>query len=441
MEVKQIKEGRPFGLIMIEHFFKIDENLLTLAVKAEREAKPAFDQIEETCAYNEAKVLKAFIDNRISESHFVGSTGYGYDDRGREALDAVFAQAFGAEDALVRHHFVSGTHALTVALFGVLRTGDRMVSLTGKPYDTMEEVIGIRGEGNGSLKDFGVIYQEVPLLANGDVDLAAIPEAVKGVKVAYIQRSRGYSLRPSFTVEKIGEMVRAVRSSNPEAVVIVDNCYGEFVEKQEPVAVGADLIVGSLIKNAGGGIAQTGGYIAGRRKWVEQCSYRLTSPGMGKEVGCTLNQSRGMFMGLFFAPSVVANALKTSCFALKLFELLGFSVYPKCGDYRTDIIAAICLGKPEALIAFCQGIQKGSPVDAFVAPEPWDMPGYDSQVIMAAGAFTAGASIELSADAPLKEPYAVWLQGGLTYSTGKTGILLAAQSMLEQGQLSLEREK
>ncbi|WP_270740041.1 aminotransferase class I/II-fold pyridoxal phosphate-dependent enzyme [Massilioclostridium coli] len=422
---------------MIENFFSIDGKLLKLTQQAEVEAQEAFAQIEENSAYNEAKVLKAFIDNRVSESHFAGSTGYGYGDRGREALDAVFAQALGAEDALVRHNFVSGTHALTTALFGVLRAGDTMVSITGKPYDTMEEVIGIRGEGNGSLKDFGISYRQVDLLENGEPDYDQIPEVVKGAKVVYLQRSRGYSLRPSFTIEVIGKMIAAARSTNPDAIVVVDNCYGEFVEKKEPLAVGADLIIGSLIKNPGGGIAETGGYIAGRKDLVELCSYRLTCPGMGKEVGCTLGQSRSMFMGLFFAPSVVANALKTSCFALKLFELLGFEVYPKCGDPRTDIIAAIQLGTPEGLVAFCQGIQKGSPVDAFVAPEPWDMPGYDSEVIMAAGAFTLGASIELSADAPLKEPYAVWLQGGLTYASGKTGILLAAQSMLEKGLLKL----
>ena len=422
---------------MIENFFSIDGKLLELAQQAETEAQEAFAQIEENSSYNEAKVLKAFIDNRVSESHFAGSTGYGYGDRGREALDAVFAQALGAEDALVRHNFVSGTHALTTALFGVLRTGDTMVSITGKPYDTMEEVIGIRGKGNGSLKDFGISYCQVDLLENGEPDYDRIPEVVKGAKVVYLQRSRGYSLRPSFTIEVIGKMIAAARSTNPDAIVVVDNCYGEFVEKQEPLAVGADLIIGSLIKNPGGGIAETGGYIAGKKDLVELCSYRLTCPGMGKEVGCTLGQSRSMFMGLFFAPSVVANALKTSCFALKLFELLGFEVYPKCGDSRTDIIAAIQLGTPEGLVAFCQGIQKGSPVDAFVAPEPWDMPGYDSEVIMAAGAFTLGASIELSADAPLKEPYAVWLQGGLTYASGKTGILLAAQSMLEKGLLKL----
>ncbi len=422
---------------MIEQFFDVDERLTELAHKAEERCALPFARISETAEYNETKVLHAFIHNGVSESHFKGSTGYGYDDRGREILDKVFAEAVGAEDALVRHNFVSGTHALGVALFGILRTGDKMVSVTGRPYDTMEEVIGLRGEGNGSLRDFGISYDEVPLKADGTPDLEAIPAAVRGAKVAYIQRSRGYSLRPSLTVEDIAGIVQAVKRGNPDTFILVDNCYGEFAEKQEPLAAGADLIVGSLIKNPGGGIAETGGYIAGRKDLIELCSYRLTTPGMGKEVGCTLNQSRGMFMGLFWAPSVVGNALKTSVFALSLFELLGYEAYPRYDAYRTDIIAALRLNTAEALTAFCQGIQKGSPVDSFVTPEPWDMPGYDSQVIMAAGAFTLGSSIELSADAPLREPYAVWIQGGLSYPSGRAGVLLAAQSMLEKGLLKL----
>lgn len=422
---------------MIEDFYQFDSRLLAKAKEAEKRCFEAFSRIDETCAHNEAKVLRAFADCRVSESHFAGSTGYGYDDRGREVLDAVYAQVMGAEDALVRHNFVSGTHALTVALFGVLRAGDTMVSLTGAPYDTMEEVIGLRGEGNGSLKDFGVSYRQVDLLADGSPDFAAMAEAAKGAKIVYIQRSRGYSLRESFTVEVIGSMIAAARKGNPDVIAVVDNCYGEFVEKVEPTAVGADLIVGSLIKNPGGGIAKTGGYIAGRKDLVELCSYRLTCVGMGKEVGCTLSESRSMFLGLYFAPSVVASAVKTSTFALSLFDLLGFAVYPAYDAYRTDIIAAIALTDRDRLVAFCQGIQKGSPVDSFVAPEPWDMPGYESEVIMAAGAFTLGASIELSADAPLREPYAVWLQGGLTYNTGKIGILLAAQEMAKRGLLPL----
>ena len=422
---------------MTNPFFPIDGRLAALASEAERRCAEAFARTDEVCAYNEAKVLHAFTECRVSESHFAGSTGYGYDDRGREVLDQVFAMAVGAEDALVRHNFVSGTHALTVALFGVLRAGDRMVSITGAPYDTMEEVIGIRGEGNGSLRDFGVTYEQVDLLPNGKPDLDGIRAAVGGAKVAYIQRSRGYALRPSLTVEEIGELVRAVKETDSNVAVIVDNCYGEFVERREPTEVGADLIVGSLIKNPGGGIAKTGGYIAGRRDLVEQCAYRLTCVGMGKEVGCTLGESRSLFMGLFFAPSVVAGAVKTSIFALSLFDLLGYRVTPAYDAPRTDIIAAIELGSREGLVSFCQGIQKGSPVDSFVSPEPWDMPGYENEVVMAAGAFTLGSSIELSADGPLREPYAVYLQGGLTYNTGRTGILLAAQSMLERGVLRL----
>ena len=421
----------------MSEFFKIDPRLETLAELADALCAAPFERVEEIRAYNEEKVLRAFLDNRVSEIHLNGSTGYGYGDLGRETLDAVYAEAFGAEDALVRHSFVSGTHALSVALFGVLRMGDTIVSVTGKPYDTLEEVIGLRGKGNGSLRDFGVDYRELGLTPAGEIDFDAVPDAVRGAKVVYLQRSRGYSLRPSIGVETIGRLVETVRRVNPEAVIMVDNCYGEFVEKREPTQAGADLVIGSLIKNPGGGIAQTGGYIAGRRDLVEQCSYRLTCVGMGKEVGCTLNQNRPMYMGFFWAPGVVANAVKTSIFAACLFERLGFPVYPRYEETRTDIIAALKLGDAERLVAFCQGIQSGSPVDAFVSPEPWDMPGYDSKVIMAAGAFTGGASIELSADAPLKEPYAVWLQGGLTYQTGKTGVLLAAQSMAEKGLLNL----
>ncbi len=421
----------------MENFIKIDSKLMEFTKEIDEKCKPVFQRIEDIQQYNEAKVLSAFMECGVSETHFKGSTGYGYGDRGRDVLDEVFAKIVGAEDALVRHNFVSGTHALTVGLFGVLRAGDTMVSLTGAPYDTMEEVIGIRGEGNGSLKDFGVNYKQLDLLEDGSVDFDNIQNAVKNCKVAYIQRSRGYSLRESLTIETIEKIVKEVRKGNKEAIIVVDNCYGEFVEKQEPTQVGADLIIGSLIKNAGGGIAETGGYIAGKKDLVELCAYRLTAVGVGKEAGCTLNQSKGMFMGLFFAPSVVASAVKTSVFALCMFDKLGYKVYPKYDAVRTDIIAAIELGTPEGLVAFCQGIQKGSPVDSFVSPEPWDMPGYESPVIMAAGAFTMGASIELSADGPLREPYAVWLQGGLTYNTGKIGVLLAAQAMYEKGLFNL----
>ena len=413
--------------------YGFESKLAELAEQAEKNCADAFARIEKTAEYCGAKVLKAFSDNRISESCFYGSTGYGYGDIGREAIDKVFAQVFGTEDALVRFNFVSGTHALSTALFGVLRTGDKIVSITGKPYDTLEEVIGIAGEkGNGSLMDYGVEYGQVDLLPDGEPNYEAISEGVKGAKVAYIQRSRGYSLRRAYTVDDIEKMVQAVKKGNPDAIIMVDNCYGEFVEEREPSDVGADVIIGSLIKNAGGGIARTGGYIAGRADLIELCSYRLTCVGMGKEVGCTLDMNREMLLGLFMAPDVVAAALKTSAFASELFTLLGYRCSPRKDDKHGDIITAIELGNEERLCAFCRGIQKGAPVDAFVTPEPWDMPGYTSKVIMAAGAFTMGASIELSADAPIREPYAVWMQGGITYTSGKLGVMLAAQEMLKQ---------
>lgn len=415
---------------MIQPVFPIDPEILALARQAEQKAAPAFALIEQNEQHNGMKVLKAFIDNGIMASHLSGSTGYGYGDLGRDALDRVFAQALGAEDALVRHSFVSGTHALTVGLFGLLRPGNTLLSLTGKPYDTLEEVVGIRdnGQDEGSLRDFGVRYAQIEL-QDGKIDLNAAAQAAQTAKVAYIQRSRGYSLRPSLSVAEIGEAIKAVKQANPDIIVMVDNCYGEFVETAEPAALGADLMVGSLIKNPGGGIARTGGYLAGRRDLIERCACRLTTPGTGREVGCSLDELRGMYMGLFLAPTTVAAALKTAVFAAALFEELGFETFPKSNDVRHDIIQALALKTPEALVAFCEGIQAGSPIDSMAAPEPWDMPGYDSQVIMAAGAFTLGASIELSADAPMREPFAVWLQGGLTYPTGKAGILLAADRM------------
>lgn len=419
-------------------FFKIDSRIADLGRAAEKNCRPQFDEIEEIADYNGRKVLSAFINNRVSEGCMKGTTGYGYGDIGRDALDAVYAEAFGGEDALVRHNFVNGTHTLSTALFGVLRSGDRMVSVTGRPYDTLEEVIGIRGEnGNGSLTDFGVIYDEIPLLESGKVDLAAIPEKVKGAKAAYIQRSRGYSLRPTLTVEDIKEICDICRAANPDICIMVDNCYGEFVQTSEPLSAGADLIMGSLIKNPGGGIAETGGYIAGKSKYVELCSYRLTCVGMGKEVGCTLNQCKPMLQGFFFAPEVTAAAVKTAVFTCEIFNMLGYETFPKRADKRGDIITSVLLKNEENLTAFVQGIQKGAPVDAFVSPEAWDMPGYESKVIMAAGAFNMGSSIELSADAPIREPFAAWVQGGLTYPTGRTGILLAVQEMYDRGLLKL----
>ena len=417
----------------IERIYDFPPELTVLAQRAEENCREVFRRIDETAEYCGAKVLKAFTDNRVSEQCFYGSTGYGYGDVGREVIDKVFAQALGTEDALVRSGFVSGTHALSTALFGVLRTGDRMVSLTGKPYDTLEEVIGISGTpGNGSLRDYGVEYSQVELLADGTPDYAAIEKAVKGARVAYIQRSRGYSLRRAFTVDDIAEMVRAVRRAEPDIIVMVDNCYGEFVEENEPSAAGADIFVGSLIKNAGGGIARTGGYIAGRSDLIELCSYRLTCVGMGREVGCTLGMNREILLGLFLAPDTVAAALKTAAFASELFTLMGYECSPGKDETRGDIITAVKLGSPEKMTAFCRGIQLGAPVDSFLTPEPWDMPGYSDKVIMAAGAFTMGASIELSADGPLREPYAVWMHGGITFTSGRLGVMLAAREMLRE---------
>lgn len=416
--------------------FSFDDRLLAAAAAAEQAARPQFEEIDRISQHGTAKVLKAFQSQQVSAACFAGANGYGYDDVGRDKLDKVWAEVFHTEDALVRHHFVSGTHALSTALFGVLRTGDRMVSVTGAPYDTLEEVIGIRGRGNGSLADYGITYGQVDLKADGTPDYDAIPEAVKGAKVVYLQRSRGYSLRPALTVADIRKIVVLARSVNQDAVIMVDNCYGEFVDYDEPTDAGADLIIGSLIKNPGGGIAETGGYIAGSAKLVEQCAYRLTCVGMGKEVGCSLNQCRSMYLGLFMAPEVVANARKTGAFAASLFRSLGFECLPEQDRTAGDIITVLALRSPEAMEAFCAGIQAGSPVDSYVTPEAWDMPGYESKVIMAAGTFTGGASIELSADGPMREPYAVYLQGGITYGSGKLGILTAAQKMLERGLIS-----
>lgn len=423
---------------MNDCLFEIDEKLILLAKQAEKECREMFVGIDEISDYNGQKVLNAFIDNRVSEGCLNGTTGYGYGDMGRDTADKVFAQAFGGEDALVRHTFVNGTHALSTALFGVLRCGDTMLAATGKPYDTLEEIIGIRGEkGNGSLIDFGIKYVQADLVNDYSPDYDKIAELAKNAKIAYIQRSRGYSLRPSLTVDIIGKIAQTAKSANPDIIVMVDNCYGEFVEKKEPLSVGADLIIGSLIKNPGGAIASTGGYICGRADLVEKCADRLTCVGMGKEVGCSLNQNREMLLGFFMSPQVVASALKTSVFACRFFERLGYRTLPESDETRTDIIASILLENEENLVAFCQGIQKGSPVDSYVTPEAWDMPGYESKVIMAAGAFTMGASIELSADAPIREPFAAWLQGGITYATGKAGVMLAAQEMFNKGLLKI----
>ena len=416
-------------------FFKIDERIENASDDALKKCREQFYNIDEITEFNQLKVQKAFIDNGISESHFVSSTGYGYGDRGRETLDNVWAQVFCAEDALVRHNFTCGTHTLAVALFGVLRPGDNMLCVTGTPYDTIHNVIGIKGSGMGSLKDFGVNYSEVPL-KDEKPDLNAIENAVnEKTTMVYIQRSRGYELRPSLRIEEIEKIVKTVKTKNPNVIVMVDNCYGEFVQKKEPCEVGADLIAGSLIKNAGGGIARTGGYIAGRHDLVEKCAYRLTTPGLGKEVGATLDMNRELFMGLFYAPHTVGEALKSAVYISALFEGFGYDVTPKFNEERADIVQSLGLENEESLVAFCQGIQSGSIVDSFVLPEPWDMPGYDSKVVMAAGAFTLGSSIELSADAPIREPFYAWIQGGLNFHSAKICAMLAAQQMLNKGLL------
>lgn len=415
-------------------YFDIDERIRELADIAEKESCEQFSKIEETAKINGEKVLYSFIKNKVSEACLKGTNGYGYDDLGRDIADRVYADAFGAEDAIVRHNFVNGTHALSTALFGILRPNDTLLCVTGAPYDTLEGVIGIDGKsGKGSLKDFGIKYAQIDLLTDGMPDYEKIKECSEAAKVLYVQRSRGYSLRPSLSVEIIEKIVKTAKQSNDDIIVIVDNCYGEFAEEKEPTDVGADLIVGSLIKNPGGGIAQTGGYIAGRADLVEMCADRLTCVGMGKEVGCSLNMTREILLGFFLAPRTVCEALKTSVFACHFFELLGFETLPKSDEKRTDIIASVLLKNEENLTAFCQGIQKGSPVDSFAVLQAWDMPGYDSKVIMAAGAFTMGSSIELSADAPIREPFAAWLQGGLTYPTGRLGVMLAAQEMKNRG--------
>ena len=423
----------------INSFFNIDKPLLEKDALILEKCRKRFSEIDDITEYCQLKVLSAFIKNGVSEAAMAGSTGYGYDDRGREILERVMAQAMGAEDALMRHNFVSGTHTLTVALFGILRPGDKILSLTGRPYDTIIGVFGIDGKSDGSLADFGVEYRQAELLPDGMPDIARIKEMLKAdkFKMAYIQRSRGYSTRPSLTVDDIEKLCRAVREVSPDSIIMVDNCYGEFTEKKEPCEVGADIVAGSLIKNPGGGIAPTGGYIAGRHDLVEKCAARLTCPGVGREVGATLGHSRELYMGLFAAPHVVGEAMKTAVYAAALFENLGFEVSPKSDEKRGDIIQCVTLGTKEGLVAFCQGMQSGAPVDSFVVPEPWDMPGYDDPVIMAAGAFTLGASIELSADGPLREPFAAWMQGGLNFHSARAGVLLAAQKMLEKGEILL----
>lgn len=411
-------------------FFDISQEIYEASEKAMELCADKLKEIDDIQNYNQQKMIKAFQNACVSESHFAGSTGYGYGDRGRDALDEVYAFVFDAEDALVRHNFVSGTHTLAVALFGVLRPNDKMLCVTGMPYDTIRSTIGIEGNYPGSLKDFGVTYEQIDLKEDGTVDYDAIEKTVNdSYKMVYIQRSRGYSYRPTLICKDIEKIVKTVRKVSKNTIIMLDNCYGEFLEKTEPLSVGVDLMAGSLIKNPGGGIAPTGGYIAGRKDLVEMCSYRLTTPGTGKELGATLNVSREMFLGAYHAPHAACEALKTAVFASALFEILGYEVSPKYNEQRGDIIQVIKLGTPEKLEQFCCGIQNGSAVDSFVTPYADDMPGYEDKVIMAAGAFTLGSSIELSADAPLREPYAVWMQGGLNFHSGKLGVMLAADKI------------
>lgn len=411
----------------------MNEQLSLLAKEAEKELADIYAALDAVSFKNTEKILGAFRRNRVSEAIFAPTSGYGYDDRGRDTLDRIYAEVMGAEAAFVRHSIASGTHALAIGLYALLRPGDILYSVADKPYDTLDEVIGNIGEeGRGSLKDFGVSYMQSDF-KDGKLDLAEIRKTLlahKNIKVVFIQRSKGYLNRPTLTIDEIGEVANLVHEVS-DAYVVVDNCYGEFVEDREPTEVGADMIIGSLIKNPGGGLAESGGYIAGTKKAVELAGYRFTAVGVGLEIGASLGQTKNMYRGLFYAPHTVAQALKTAHFAAYIFEKLGFDCAPRYNERRSDIIQMIRFGAPEKLIAFCQGIQAGSPVDAFVSPEPWDMPGYTDPVIMAAGAFVGGSSIELSADGPIRPPYTAYLQGGLTYESGKIGILTAAEKLLE----------
>ncbi|MCI5929274.1 MAG: methionine gamma-lyase family protein [Pseudoflavonifractor capillosus] len=413
---------------------QLSDKVLSLAAQAQADLRPQFDRIDAIAEENTRKVLAAFQKHRVAEGYFAGTTGYGYDDLGRDKLDEIYADIFGTEDALVRVQFVNGTHAITCALFGALKPGNILVSAVGAPYDTLLGVIGVVPKGHGSLMEYGVEYRQVELLNNApDKDGLAAAVRDPRVKAVLIQRSKGYSTRSSLSVAEIGELCAVVRENNPDAAILVDNCYGEFVETIEPTQAGADLVVGSLIKNPGGGLAPAGGYIAGRRDLVEGAAMRLTAPGIGRECGASLGSNRSFYQGLFLAPHTTAQAVKTAVFAARMMELLGYKTEPASDAVRHDIIQMIHFGSPEPLKRFCKGIQFGAPVDSYVTPEPWDMPGYDCQVIMAAGAFIQGASIELSCDAPMREPYTAYLQGGLTYESGKAGVLLAVEDLLREG--------
>ncbi len=411
----------------------ISPSVLAYGAELETELRERFDEIDATAEYNQLKVIKAMQDARVSDIHFAASTGYGYNDLGRDTLEEVYAKVFHGGDALVRPQLICGTHALHIALSGNLRPGDELLSPVGKPYDTLEEVIGIR-DSAGSLKEYGVAYRQVDLLPDGSFDYENIKRAInKKTKLVTIQRSKGYAVRPTLSVEKIGQLITFIKSVKPDIICMVDNCYGEFVERIEPTDMGADMVVGSLIKNPGGGLAPIGGYIVGRKDCVDRAACRLSAPGLGKEVGASLGMNQCLYQGLFLAPTVVAGALKGAIFAANVYERLGFPVVPNGSESRHDIIQAVTLGTPESVIAFCQGIQAAAPVDSFVSPEPWDMPGYDAPVIMAAGAFVQGSSIELSADGPIKPPYAVYFQGGLTWYHAKLGILRSLQALVDAG--------
>lgn len=415
----------------------ISEAVFAFGEKIEKELKERFAQIDEVAEYNQLKVIHAMQASRVSEACLYASSGYGYNDVGRDTLEEVYAAAFGTEAALVRPQIACGTHALAVALSGNLRPGDELLSPVGKPYDTLEEVIGIR-PSNGSLAEYGVTYRQVDLLPDGGFDYENIKKAIHArTRMVTIQRSKGYQTRPTLSVERIGELIRFIKNIRSDIICMVDNCYGEFVETREPSEVGADLMVGSLIKNPGGGLAPIGGYIAGKEQYVNNAAFRLLSPGLGREVGATLGVNQAFYQGFFLAPTVTAGALKGAVFAANIYERLGFAVVPNGSESRHDIIQAVTLGSPEAVIAFCRGIQAAAPVDSFVTPEPWAMPGYDSDVIMAAGAFVQGSSIELSADAPIKPPYAVYFQGGLTWQHAKLGILMSLQKLTEAGIVKL----
>ncbi len=414
----------------------ISAETLDFAAETEEKLRSRFNEIDRTAEYNQAKVLLAMQKNRVNATHFAATTGYGYNDAGRETLEKVYADVFHTEAALVRPQITCGTHALAVALSAILRPGDELLSPVGKPYDTLEEVIGIRNSP-GSLREFGVSYRQVDLLPGGGFDYENIRKAInEKTKLVTIQRSKGYQTRLTFSPEAIGELIAFVKSVKPDLICMVDNCYGEFVCRNEPSDYGADMVVGSLIKNPGGGLAPIGGYICGTEKCVEQCAYRLSAPGLGQEVGANLGILPAFYQGFFLAPTVVAGALKGAVFAADLYERLGFKVVPSAAEPRYDIIQAVELGSPERVIAFCKGIQAAAPVDSYVTPEPWAMPGYDSEVIMAAGAFVQGSSIELSADAPIRPPYAVYFQGGLTWYHAKTGILMSLQKLHDAGLIS-----